>query len=335
MIDTFHAYGVLQPGARLQPWPYQVGALAPEEVQIRVESCGLCHSDLSMIDDAWGRTVYPLVPGHEVVGIIEAVGDRVVTLAKGQRVGLGWYSGSCMHCRPCVRGRQDHCEQLERTIIGRHGGFADRVRCHWSWAIALPETIDPLSAGPLFCSGLTVFAPIIEFAIKPTDCVGVIGLGGLGHLAVQIFHKWGCHVTVFTSTAAKAADAIQLGAHEVVDSRDPATRHPRRRLDFILSTVNVDLDWNTYLDWLAPGGRLHFVGIVRQPISIAPVALIGGGKQLSGSALGSPEAARTMLEFCERHRIAPWVESFPMASVNEAIDRLRAGNNRYRIVLTC
>jgi len=335
MTETFHAYGVSRRGRGLEPISYQVGPLGPDEVQIRIESCGVCHSDLSMIDDAWGRSTYPLVPGHEVIGVVEAAGEGVRGPAPGTRVGLGWISGSCMTCRPCIRGRQDTCEQLERTIVGRHGGFADRIRCHWSWAVPLPDEMEAATAGPLFCGGITVFAPLLAYGVKPTDRVAVIGLGGLGHLAVQFLHKWGCHVTVFTSSASKAEDAFKLGASRVRDSRDPgATGKRAERFDFVLSTVNAALDWQAYLQLLVPGGRLHFVGATTEALQIPPFALVSGSRQISGSSLGSPDTVHTMLDFCVRHGIAPWTENFPMASANEALHRLRAGDVRYRVVLT-
>jgi uncharacterized zinc-type alcohol dehydrogenase-like protein len=195
--------------------------------------------------------------------------------------------------------------------------------------------LDPAKAGPLFCGGITVFAPIADFGVKPTDRVGVIGIGGLGHLALQFLAKWGCHVTAFTSSESKAAEARGFGAHEVLDSRDSkAMQGMKGSFDFILSTVNVALDWPSYLDLLAPGGRLHLVGAVLEPLAIPAFSLISGRKQVSGSPLGSPATVLDMLDFSARHGIAAQTEEFPMAEVNEALDHLRAGKARYRIVLT-
>jgi uncharacterized zinc-type alcohol dehydrogenase-like protein len=252
----------------------------------------------------------------------------------GDRVGLGWFAGSCMSCHPCLSGRHNLCAGAEQTIVGRHGGFADRVRCHWSWAVRLPEALDPRKAGPLFCGGITVFAPIADFGVKPTHRVGVIGIGGLGHLALQFLNKWGCHVTAFTSSDSKADEAKALGAHAVLNSRDSvAMKAAAGSFDFILSTVNVPLDWNAYLELLAPDGRLHFVGAVLEPVAVPAFALIGGRKRISGSPLGSIATVMDMLDFCVRHGIAAQTESFPMGEVNAALDHLRAGKARYRIVL--
>lgn len=334
MTGTFHGWGARRAGATLEPVSFDPGPLRPEQVQVRVESCGICHSDVSMIDNAWGNSCYPLVPGHEVIGVIESAGGQVKGLEPGDRVGLGWFSGSCMSCQPCLSGRHQLCGRAEQIIVGRHGGFADRVRANWEWAVKLPDALDPAAAGPLFCGGITVFGPILDFGVKPTHRVGVVGIGGLGHLALQFLNKWGCEVTAFTSSPDKGDDAIRLGAHRVVSSRDAAAIGKLAgTLDFILVTVNVALDWNAYLAALAPDGRLHFVGAVLEPAPVPAFALIGGRKSVSGSPLGSPSTVATMLDFCARHRIAPVVESFPMAEVNAALDHLRAGRARHRIVL--
>lgn len=336
MNDAFHGWAARHAGGILEPIAYDPGPLRPEQVEVRVESCGICHSDLSMIDNEWGNSVFPLVPGHEVIGVVEAAGERVKGLAVGDRVGLGWFSGSCLACHACLSGRHQLCAGAEQIIVGRHGGFADRVRANWEWAVKLPSGVDPASAGPLFCGGITVFGPIMDFGVKPTHRVGVVGIGGLGHLALQFLNKWGCEVTAFSSSESKADEARRLGAHHVVSSRDKAAlARLAGSLDFILVTANVPLDWQSYLAALAPDGRLHFVGAVLEPVPVPAFALIGGRKSVSGSPLGSPATVATMLDFCARHRIAPVIETFPMREVNAALDHLRAGRARHRVVLTC
>lgn len=334
MTTTINAYAAMAAGQSLEPYTYEVDGLSPDQVEIKVESCGICHSDLSMLDNAWGASAYPLVPGHEVIGVIESVGEHVSHLHAGQRVGLGWFAGSCMHCQSCMSGDHHLCPDSEQTIIGRHGGFADRVRCRSEWAFPLPDDLDAASAGPLFCGGITVFGPIVAFDIKPTDRVGVVGIGGLGHLALQFLNKWGCEVTAFTSSADKQAEALALGAHHAVDSRDSdALKAIRGTLDFILVTANVSLDWDNYIGALAPRGRLHFVGAVLEPIPVSVFSLLGKQRSLSASPLGSPATIATMLDFCARHTIKPQVDYFPMPEVNAALDHLRDGKPRYRIVL--
>jgi uncharacterized zinc-type alcohol dehydrogenase-like protein len=334
MSSKFTAYAAPAAGQPLVPFEFDPGPLRPEQVEVRISHCGLCHSDLSMIDNEWTTSVYPFVPGHEMVGTVVAVGEQVKRVKPGDRVGVGWFSGSCLACPQCLAGDHNFCTSIEQTMVGRHGGFADRVRCNWEWATPVPESLDPAKVGPLFCGGITVFNPIVQFGVQPTDRVGVIGIGGLGHMALQFLNKWGCEVVAFTSTAAKRDEAIRLGAHHTVDSRNSAEMAKLAgSLDFILVTVNVPLDWPTIIDALAPRGRLHVVGAVLEPIPVAAFPMILGQKSLSGSPLGSPRTTSKMLDFCARHAIAPVTETFPLSRVNEALDHLRAGKARYRIVL--
>lgn len=333
-MSTYRAYAAKEAGGLLEPFEFKVGELGPEEVELKVLSCGICHSDLSVLENHWGMTQYPLVPGHEAIGEVLQVGQRVSHIKAGDKVGLGWFSASCMHCPRCLSGDHNLCGEAESTILGRHGGFSDRVRCHWSWAIPLPSALDSASAGPLFCGGITVFNPIVQCDVKPTDRVGVIGIGGLGHLALQFLSAWGCHVTAFTSTDAKAEQARAFGAHDVVSSIDDgALEKAVGSLDFLLVTVNVPLNWEGYLGTLGPRGRLHLVGAVPEPIPAPAFSLIMAQRSISGSPLGSPATTGRMLDFCVRHDIKPQIETFPMSQVNDAMEHLRAGKARYRIVL--
>ncbi len=335
MPAPIQAYATKVAGGPLQPFEYDPGPLAAEQVEVAVEHCGVCHSDLSMIDAEWGRSTFPLVPGHEIVGTIVAMGEQVKGLKVGQRVGLGWFASSCTHCRPCLSGDHNFCASAQSMIVGRHGGFADRVRAHWVWTIPLPDGVDARTAGPLFCGGITVFNPLVQFGVKPTDRVGVIGIGGLGHLALKFLRAWGCEVIAFTSSEAKRDEALKLGAHKVVATDDRAALAKLAgSLEFILVTVNVGLDWPAYLATLAPRGRLHFVGAVLAPMDVRPQALFGNQKSMSGSPMGSPATTRTMLDFAARHGIAPQAEFFPMRDVNAAVEHLRAGKARYRVILT-
>ena len=334
MSTKIKAYAASAQGQPLQPFEFDPGPLGDEQVEIKVSYCGICHSDLSMLDNEWGFSAYPLVAGHEVAGTIVAAGPQVKRVKVGDRVGLGWYAHSCMACPQCLAGDHNLCTTVQGTMLGRHGGFADRVRCDWLWATPLPDAIDPAKAGPLFCGGITVFNPIIQCGVQPTQRVGVIGIGGLGHLALQFLRQWGCEVTAFTSSDSKHDEAMRFGAHHVVNSRDSAQLQKLAgSLDFILVTANATLDWAAIIQALAPRGRLHVVGAVLEPIPVAAFALLTGQKAVSGSPLGSPATTTKMLEFCARHGIAPTTELFPMSRVNETLDRLRAGKARYRIVL--
>ena len=211
-MSHIRAYAAHTAGGPLQPFDFDPGPLGDEDVEISVEHCGICHSDLAMIDSEWFPASYPVVPGHEVVGRITALGPRAKGRQIGQRVGVGWHTGSCTHCNFCIGGEQHLCAKRQPTLIGRHGGFADRLRSHWSWAIPLPDALDPAAAGPLMCGGGTVFLPFVLHAIKPTDRVGVVGIGGLGHIAVKFARAWGCEVTAFTSSPSKRDEALDVKA---------------------------------------------------------------------------------------------------------------------------
>lgn len=323
------------PKGKLEVTGIDLGPLGDEQVEIAVEYCGVCHSDLSMLDNEWGMTEYPIVPGHEAVGKVVAAGPRVENVAVGDTVGLGWFSASCRHCDPCMRGYLNLCPTAEQTIVNRPGAFAERVRGHWAWVTKLPNGLDPATAGPLFCGGITAFSPFVEFDVRPTDRVGIVGIGGLGHMAVQFAAKWGCEVTAFTSSAGKESEAKGLGAHHVVNSRDDkAMEAVASRFDFILVTANVALNWPAYIAALAPRGRLHFVGAVLEPVPVPVFPLMLGQKEVSASPLGRPAVVGDLLSFCARHKIGPVTESFKMSDANAAVERLRSGEARYRVVLT-
>ena len=327
-------YAVTEPGGPLKPFEYDPGPLEGSQVEVKVEYCGLCHSDLSVVDNEWGISRYPVIPGHEVIGTVAALGPYARGLTVGQRVGVGWFADSCLTCEWCVSGNQHLCASAMRTIVGHHGGFADRVRANAAWVIPLPDELDPKTAGPLLCGGITVFNPLLLAQVQPTARVGVVGIGGLGHMALQFARAWGCEVTAFSSTPEKEAEAKAFGAHRFINSRDPeALKKAANSLDFILSTVNVPLDWQAYIIALRPKGRLHLVGVVTQPIAVPLVYLLAGQKSLSSSPTGSPGAIATMLNFAARHHIQPTVETYPLSQVNEALERLRHGKPRYRIVL--
>ncbi len=333
-MKTVNSYAANEPGGKLNPFKYELPNLGSDQVDIKIYYCGICHSDLSMLNNDWGMTQYPFVPGHEIVGKVVAAGRDVKNLKPDDLVGLGWNSASCMHCDQCMDGSHHLCDTVEGTIIGRHGGFSDYVRSHWSWAIPLPEGINMKKAGPLLCGGITVFNPIISSGVKATDKVGVIGIGGLGHMALKFLSKWGCEVIAFSSNPNKKEQILAMGATKVINSRDSKELESiAGSLDFILNTTNVSLDWNSYLTTLGPKGKFHTVGAVLEPMAIPSFSLIMGEKSVGGSPLGSPALTRTMLEFCVRHNIYPIVEEFPLAKVNEAMKHLHDGKARYRIVL--
>ena len=331
MIKAYAAQG---PGEVLQPFEYDPGPLGDDEVEIQTEYCGICHSDLSMLDNDWGMTSYPFVPGHEIIGTVVTVGNNVSQSIIGQRVGVGWNAHSCMTCEWCVGGDHNLCASAQGVIVGRHGGFADRVRADAAWVFPIPEGLSADAVGPLLCGGITVFNPLVQFNVKPTDRVGVIGIGGLGHMALKFMRAYGCEVTAFSTSADKEAEARHLGANHFVNSRDAgALEKLADSLDFIMSTVNVSLDWMAYMQVLRPKGRLHMVGLVLEPMELSIGPMMFGQKSLSASPTGSPATICDMLDFAARHQIEPMVESYLLNDVNTALEKLRNGEPRYRLVL--
>lgn len=333
--NTFRAYAAMQAGAALEAYEFDAGELQPHQVEVKVEYCGLCHSDLSIIQNDWHSSVYPVVAGHEIIGTILRLGSEAKGLKIGQRVGIGWTAESCQHCDPCISGQAVQCSgERKATIVGHAGGFADKVRAGWQWVIPLPEELDAQSAGPLLCGGITVFHPLLQHKIQAVHHVAVIGIGGLGHLAIKLLKAWGCEITAFTSNLAKMDELKAMGADHVVSSQDTAALKTQQgKFNLILSTVNVDLNWSNYIACLAPNGNLHMVGVTLEPMKISAGALIGLNKSVSGSATGSPATLRQLLNFAARQKIAPQIEVFPMSQINQAIEHLHSGQARYRIVL--
>lgn len=333
-MSTTKVWKANAPREKLTLASVELGPLQADEVEIDVAYCGLCHSDLSIVNNEWGLTQYPVVPGHEAVGKIVAMGAEVKGLHIGQIVGVGWNAESCMHCHSCMTGEHQLCQSLTPTIVGHDGGFAERIRSHWAWAIPLPDSLDLASAGPLLCAGATVFAPLLNFDTKPTDHVGIVGIGGLGHLALKFAHAWGCEVTAFTSTEAKAVEAREFGAHNVVNSRNTdSILEVANTLDLLLITVNTKMDWSALVKTLRANGRMAIVGAVLDPLEISAIDLIFGQKRVAGSLNASPAVTASMLEFAARHNISPKIEKFPMSQVNEAMQHLVEGKARYRVVL--
>lgn len=333
-MNRIRAWAAHAAGCALEPYEFDAGPLGLEEVEVSVEYCGVCHADLSVLNNDWGMSIYPFVPGHEAVGKVVALGEQAKGLDIGQRVGVGWNASSCMHCGMCVSGDQHLCAQVQPTIVGRHGGYAERLRAHWAWVFPLPQGLDASAAGPLLCGGIAVFAPLLNLGVKPTERVGVLGIGGLGHLAIKILKAWGCEVTALTSSDSKREEAMRLGADRVVSSRDgEAMKGIAGSLDLLLSTVNVSLDWKAIMAMLAPKGRAHFLGVVMEPVPLDVSNLIFRQQSVSASPTGSPGAIASLLNFAARHGISPQVEHCPMSRVNDALEYLKAGKARYRVVL--
>ena len=321
-------------GAELLPFRYEPGELGPQDVEIEISHCGICHSDLHLITNDWGISQYPFIPGHEVIGIVSAIGEGVHSLAVDQRVGLGWQSNSCGQCEWCTRGMENLCPNSEGTCVRRHGGYANRVRANVRFVFPIPEALESEHAAPLLCGGITVYSPLRVHAVSPSSRVGVIGIGGLGHLAVQFARVFGAEVTAFSTSSAKETTAREMGAHRFVNTRETrALKEVAGSLDFIISTVNADQDWGIYIQALRPTGTLCFVGVPPSAVTLQAFPLISGVRTVTGSPIGPPSRIREMLDVAARHGIKAHTERFPMAKANEAIEKVRKNKVRYRAVL--
>lgn len=330
-----HAYAVMSTKSELVPFEYDAEPLGSQEVEVRVQYCGVCHSDLGMIDNDWGMSTYPLVPGHEVIGEVTAVGQQVTNVKVGQRVGVGWQSGSCQVCHYCRRGKEHLCvNEQEQTIVGRYGGWADYVRCQEHFAVPIPDNLDSSIAGPLMCAGTTVWTPMTHYGVSPGMKTAVLGVGGLGHLAVQFLAKFGTDVTAISSSHNKEEEARQLGATDFIATRGTdELAKAAMRFDFILSTVSADVDWGSFIETLAPEGRLCVVGIPESDLKLPAFPTINYQRSLSGGRAGAPSDTAAMMEFCANHGVAPMCEQFDIKDVNRAVEHVRSGKVRYRAVL--
>ena len=330
-INGFAAHAA---GAELLPYKYSPGDLKAHEVEIQITHCGVCHSDIHLINNDWGFSEYPFIPGHEIVGSISAVGADVKSLTAGQRVGVGWQSGSCGWCEWCLQGKENLCAKSQGTCVHRNGGYANTVRVDARFVIPLPAKLDSENAAPLLCGGITVYNPLRTHGVNPSSRVGVVGIGGLGHLAIQFARAFGADVTAFSTSASKEAEALELGAHNFVNTRETkGLKALAGSFDFILSTTNADQDWSAYITALRPTGTLCFVGAPQKPATLPIFPLISGQKSITGSPIGSPLLLREMLDVAVRHGVHAKTERFAMAKVNDAITRVKKNQVRYRAVL--
>ncbi len=327
-------YATHAAGAELLSYRYDAGELAPDEVELRISHCGVCHSDLHLIDNDWQISKFPFVPGHEIVGTVATAGDRVLHLPIGTRVGVGWQAGSCGHCEWCRAGKENLCTQAQPTCVHRNGGFAEAIRVPARFVVPIPTALESENAAPLLCAGITVYTPLRAHGVSPASRVGVIGIGGLGHIALQFARVFGAEVTAFSTSPAKEAEAKALGAHHFCNTRESkGMKALAGSFDLILSTVHADQDWPAFLTALRPQGQLCLVGAPQRPLQIPAAMLVLPAKAISGSNTGSPLEIAEMLDVAARHNVKAQTERFPMSRVNDAVAKVRKGAVRYRAVL--
>lgn len=328
-----NGWAARKPGDQLTPIEYELGLTLPHQVLVAVEACGICHSDIHMIDNDWRMSSYPVVPGHEVVGRVVEKGAAVEGLEVGQRVGIGWQASACMTCPDCLSGNENLCDHHQGLIVAGKGGFASHVMVDGRFALPFPEDL-PVVSGPLLCGGVTVYSALRHAGMSSGQRVGVIGLGGLGHMAVLFASRLGNEVTVFTTTAAKAEEAENLGAARAfVVEPGQSPPPPPYRLQVLLNTVPYPQDWPAYLNWLDSDGTLVLVAGAPQPLEIPFWALLTKRRRIMASPIGGRSMIQETLDVAARFGIVPKVEVFPMASVNQALERVRKNRVRFRAVL--
>lgn len=337
------AYAAPQAKAPLAPHALQRRAPRAHDVAIDIDYCGVCHSDLHQVRDEWGKGMFPMVPGHEIVGRVKAVGDAVTRYKVGDRVGVGCMVDSCRSCSSCREGLEQFCEQgfvgtynaKERdgkTIT--YGGYATDIVTDEAFVLRIPDALDAAGAAPLLCAGITTYSPLRHWKVGPGQTVGVVGLGGLGHMAVKLAHAFGARVVLFTTSPGKEADARRLGADEVVISKDAqAMKRQARRFDFILDTVSAPHDINAYTALLKRGGTMTLVGLPDSPPQLQAGNLIFRRAQIAGSLIGGIAETQEMLDFCAEHGIVSDIEVIPMQQINQAYERMLKSDVKYRFVI--
>lgn len=328
----------------LRPWRFERRALGPRDVQIRILYCGICHSDLHTVREEWGEITFPQVPGHEIVGQVTAVGDDVREFENGQLVGVGCMVDSCRSCSACQEGLEQYCETGFTGTYGgteketgrpTQGGYADTIVVDQDFVLRIPDGLDPAAAAPLLCAGITTYSPLREFGAGPGTRVGVVGLGGLGHMAVKIARAMGAEVSLFTTSPGKAADARRLGATEVIVSRD-AEQMARAAgsLDLIIDTVSAPHDLDALMTTLRRDGTLVLLGGSPEPHAApGPFTFIMRRRRMAGSLIGGIRETQEMLDFCAEHGFGADVEVIPADQINEAYERMLRSDVKYRFVI--
>lgn len=331
---SINAYAALSAREKLVAFSYENEKIKDNEVTVKVSHCGICHSDVHLIDNDWSNNCYPLVPGHEIVGTITDKGDKVQHLAIGQRVGIGWQCGCCYECSECITSNENLCSKSVAVATGHYGGFANYVRSEARFAIPIPDSLPSEQAAPLLCGGITVYNPLRNYNIRPDMKVAVVGVGGLGHLAIQFYRAYGCEVTAISHSSNKKIESLEFGAHHFIATSNQELSGMENYFDFILTTAHVDLNWLKLVNSLKPNGKLCLVGAATN-INVPVMALLMGQKSIVTSMIGSPYRIQEMLEFAARQRVLAKTEIFKLNNVNQAIERVRDNSVRYRAVLDC
>ncbi len=333
--NSVAAFAAIKAGGPLEPWKFETSALGSHEVDIDVTHCGVCHTDLHLVDNDFGITSYPFVPGHEAVGTVKAIGNEVTHLTAGQRVGVGWQRGTCGECEWCIKGLQNLCAKSRPTCLAGYGGFATSLRVDGNFGIPIPDALDSAVAAPMLCAGITVYSPLRRY-LRAGSRVGIVGIGGLGHLAIQFARAMGAEVTAISTSQDKEAEAVGFGAHHFVNSTDAEQmKKLGGSLDLLLDTATANLDWSAYLATLRQNGVFCLVGGPQGPVVLPVLQMIFGQYTFAASVIGPPSEIEEMFRFAALHKVRTAIEEIPLDQVNSAMEKVRTNQARYRMVLKC
>ncbi|MCS6286687.1 MAG: NAD(P)-dependent alcohol dehydrogenase [Nitrospira sp.] len=341
MLQT-NGYAAMTAKAALTPFSFERREVGPRDILIAITHCGICHSDIHQARDEWGGSIFPMVPGHEIVGTVTRVGTEVTTFKTGDRAGVGCFVDSCRSCASCREGLEQYCEKgMLLTYSGRdkdgrvtQGGYSTQIVVDAQYALRIPAVLSAAGAAPLLCAGITTYSPLRHWGVGKYHKLAVVGLGGLGHMAVKIARALGTEVTVLSTSESKRADALRLGAHKFVVTLQPmALVRLQRHFDFILDTVSAPHDYNALVNLLKTDGTLILVGAPEKPTLLEPFPLILHRRRIAGSVIGGIRETQDMLDFCAEHKIESDVEVIPIQQVNEAYERVLKGDVRFRFVI--
>ncbi|HEX7307261.1 NAD(P)-dependent alcohol dehydrogenase [Lentzea sp.] len=341
-MSTVAAYAAPAPKAPLERTTIERREVGAHDVLIDIRFAGICHSDIHQVNEGWGRGTFPMVPGHEIAGVVAEVGSEVTRHAVGDRVGVGCLVDSCRECEFCLRGLEQYCANgntmtynaVDRRGDVTYGGYSRQIVVDENFVVRIPDGLALDVAAPLLCAGITVYSPLRHWGAAPGKKVAVVGLGGLGHMGVKIAAALGAEVTVLSQSLRKKDDGLKLGAHDYRATSDPATfTELAGRFDVVLSTVSAPLDLGAYLGLLKTDGAIVNVGAPEEPISLNLFGLLGGRKTLAGSMIGGIAETQEMLDFCAEHGLGAEIELIDADQVNTAYDRVQSSDVRYRFVI--
>jgi uncharacterized zinc-type alcohol dehydrogenase-like protein len=341
-MPNTQGYAAMNAISALEPFRFDRRAVGPHDVLLHIQYCGICHSDIHQARDEWGGSIFPMVPGHEIVGKVARVGAEVTQWKKDDRVGVGCFVDSCRTCASCKEGVEQYCQDgmvftynaLDKQGVPTYGGYSKQIVVDENYLLRIPASLALDGAAPLLCAGITTYSPLKHWGVGKGHRLGVVGLGGLGHMAVKIGKALGAEVTVFSRSESKRADAERLGAIGfVATEKDGALAKNAGKFDFLIDTVSAYHDYNAYLDLLTRDGTMILVGAPSEPLSFAAFHLVLKRRRLVGSLIGGIQETQEMLDFCAEHNIPSDVEVIPIQQVNEAYERIMKGDVRFRFVI--